>query len=199
MVVKICGITNREDAMVCAESGASAIGFNFYAKSPRYISARDAAEIARDLPAGLLKVGVFVDETPDNILRIRDKANLDIVQLHGDERPDPAFEGLRVWKAFPASVELSKAIAEWPAEAYLIDTPTITHGGSGKTFNWSRAHGLPGRLILAGGLDAGNVRAAIREVRPWGVDACSRLESAPGKKDHEKVRQFIAAAQSELL
>jgi len=186
--------------MVCAESGASAIGFNFYAKSPRYISAEDAAEIGRDLPAGVLKVGVFVNETPDNVLRIRDKADLDVVQLHGDERPDPAFEGLRVWKAFPASTkELSKAISEWPAEAYLIDTPTSTRGGSGKTFDWSLALDLPGRLILAGGLDGGNVRAAIREVRPWGVDACSRLESAPGKKDHEKVRQFIAAAQSELL
>ncbi|MBM3752603.1 MAG: phosphoribosylanthranilate isomerase [Acidobacteria bacterium] len=188
-MVKVCGITNREDAMAAVEAGAGALGFNFYPKSPRYIAPADAAAIA--VPPGILRVGVFVNEP--RVREIVAEAGLDIAQLHGNETEAP--EGVRVWKAFRVNnVFRLEDIEAFPAEAFLLDTPTELYGGSGHTFDWSRARGASRRILLAGGLDADNVETAIRVARPWGVDACSRLESSPGRKDHSRMARFIAAA-----
>ncbi len=189
MIVKVCGITNREDAIAAVEAGAGAIGFNFYPKSPRYITPAEAAAIV--VPRGVLRVGVFVNEP--RAAEIAAEAGLDIAQLHGDETEAPA--GVRVWKAFRVNEQFRlEDLERFPAEAYLLDTPTEYYGGSGHTFDWSRARGAARRILLAGGLDAENVGTAIRIAQPWGVDACSRLESSPGRKDHSRMARFIAAA-----
>lgn len=190
MMVKICGITNREDAVAAAEAGASAIGFNFYRQSPRYISPTGAAMIGEKLPANVWKVGVFVNETPETIARIVLDAGLDVAQLHGSSEA----LGVRIWQAI--SAEEPEGIPLGPeVEAVLIDSPADgISGGSGKTWDWRRAPHLEKKIIIAGGLDADNVRQAIEEARPWGVDACSRIEKSPGLKDHDKMRKFIHAA-----
>ncbi|MBZ5610398.1 MAG: phosphoribosylanthranilate isomerase [Acidobacteriia bacterium] len=194
MMVKICGITNREDAMAAVEAGASAIGFNFYRDSPRYVSPTGAAMVAAKIPASVWKVGVFVDERPDAVAKIALEVGLDVAQLHGLAEA----RGIRIWRACQAADDQSMLIAQVgyeTAEALLIDTPSETlRGGTGQTFDWSRARFTGKKVIVAGGLDASNVRQAIEEAQPWGVDACSRLEKSPGLKDHEKMRQFIKAA-----
>ena len=191
MMVKICGITNREDALMAVEAGASAIGFNFYRESPRYISPTGAGLIAAKIPAGVWKVGIFVNETPETIAKIALDSGLDVAQLYGTSEA----RGIRVWRAIKANESLLSHINDETAEAVLLDTPSDDlHGGTGASFDWSRAKGLPKHVIIAGGLDAGNVRQAIEQAQPWGVDACSRLEKSPGVKDHEKVRQFVEAA-----
>jgi phosphoribosylanthranilate isomerase len=190
MMVKICGITNREDALAAAEAGASAIGFNFYRDSPRYISPTGAGLIAEKLPADVWKVGVFVNETPETIARIAIDAGLDVAQLHGSSDA----RGVRIWRAMSPVDEAALALFG-DAEAVLIDSPTDgVSGGSGKTWDWAQAPHLEYKIIIAGGLDADNVRLAIEQARPWGVDACSRIEKAPGLKDHYKMRKFILAA-----
>lgn len=190
MMVKICGITNREDALAAAEAGASAIGFNFYRESPRYISHTGAAMIGEKIPANVWKVGVFVNESPDTIARIVLDARLDIAQLHGSSMA----RGVRIWQAL--SAEEGEAVPLGPeVEAVLVDSPTDgISGGTGKTWDWTRPPQLDKKIIIAGGLDADNVRLAIEQARPWGVDACSRIEKAPGLKDHYKMRKFILAA-----
>lgn len=196
-LVKVCGITSAADAQAAVKAGAGALGFNFYRQSPRFISAADAAAITALLPEGILKVGVFVNEAPGTVQAIVREAGLDIAQLHGDEAPGAFPEGVRVWKAFRVDEAFALSRLErYPAEAFLLDTPTALYGGSGHTFDWQRARGAAGRILLAGGLDETNVREAIAVAQPWGVDACSRLESAPGKKDHDRVARFIAAAHS---
>jgi phosphoribosylanthranilate isomerase len=193
MMVKICGITNREDALAAVEGGASAIGFNFYQRSPRYIDPECAAAVAEGL--AVLKVGVFVNESPARIAGIAQQAGLDVAQLHGAETEAGYPRGIRVWKA--ARVDDNFRITDLdglPAEAFLLDSPG--GGGTGRTFDWSRAAGSSRRIILAGGLDASNVKQAIAAARPWGVDACSRIESAPGRKDHLKMAQFLKEATS---
>jgi phosphoribosylanthranilate isomerase len=194
MMVKICGITNAADCLAAAGAGASAVGFNFYPRSPRYVSRDTARELAALLPAAVLRVGVFVDTPPETVIAVAEYVGLDIAQLHGGEAP----VGLRVWRAFRADrSSLAQDIAAGGAEAFLIDTPSTTlAGGTGTSFDWSIAAGLPGRIVLAGGLHEGNVGEAIRQARPWGVDACSRIERVPGKKDHEKMRRFVSAALS---
>lgn len=184
MMVKVCGITRREDAVAAVEAGASALGFVFYKQSPRYVTPEQAAELGAGL--AVWKVGVFVDESPSNIEAVMSAARLDIAQIYGNGAPACAS---RVWKAFRgASIP-----AVEDAEAVLIDGAR-----SGIPFDWRLARGVAEKVIVAGGLDASNVREAIRIAEPWGVDACSRLESAPGIKDHEKVRRFIDAAQEVL-
>ena len=191
MMVKICGITNRDDALAAAEAGASAIGFNFYHDSPRYISPTGAAMIAEKIPADVWKVGVFVDESAETIARIALRVGLDVVQLHGVSEA----RGIRVWHACKAYDPMALAIFEAQIEAFLLDAPSDRlRGGTGTTWDWSMAKGLPHKIIIAGGLDADNVAQAIREAQPWGVDACSRLEKFPGVKDHFKMRKFIIAA-----
>jgi phosphoribosylanthranilate isomerase len=190
VMVKICGITNREDALAAIDGGAAALGFNFYPASPRYIAPEEAAVIVAGLPRRISKVGVFVDESPANVMRIARQVGLDIAQLHGNEQPEQFPQDMRVWKAIRILNRPGETHA-WPAgvEAVLLDGP-----GSGTTFDWARTpHGIA-KLILAGGLDADNVRQAISQVHPWGVDACSRLESTPGRKDHFKMAAFLKAA-----
>jgi phosphoribosylanthranilate isomerase len=191
MMVKICGITNGEDALAAVEAGASAIGFNFYRESPRYISPTGASMIAAKLPAALWKVGIFVNETPDAIARIALDAALDVAQLYGTSEA----RGIRIWRAIKANESLLAHVNDADAEAVLLDTPSeALHGGTGTSFDWSRAKALPKRVIIAGGLDAANVRRAIEQAQPWGVDACSRIEKSPGLKDHDKLREFVKAA-----
>jgi phosphoribosylanthranilate isomerase len=190
MMVKICGITNREDALAAVEAGASAIGFNFYRESPRYISHTGAAMIGAKIPASVWKVGVFVNESPETIARIVLDAGLDVAQLHGTS----LARGVRIWQA----LSVKDDIADLPIqnlEALLIDSPVFgIYGGSGNTWDWTQAPHLQQKVIIAGGLDAENVRLAIEQAKPWGVDACSRIEKSPGLKDHDKMRQFIQAA-----
>lgn len=187
MMVKICGITNREDALAAIEGGAAALGFNFYPASPRYITPEEAAGIIAGLPP-VWKAGVFVDETPQTISRIARQAGLDIAQLHGHESPADYPADIRVWKAIRVRGEIGE-LRYGTAEAVLLDGPA-----SGESFDWWQARRGGTRLIVAGGLDAGNVRQAIELARPWGVDACSRLESRPGRKDHFKMAEFLKAA-----
>ena len=191
MMVKICGMTNREDALAAIDGGAAALGFNFYPASPRYISPDEAAAIADGLPPGVWKVGVFVDESPEAVLQTAGQVGLDIAQLHGSERPEQYPRGIRVWRAIRmlAGGSACPTTATAGVEAVLLDGPA-----SGQVFDWTRVpHGIA-KLILAGGLDAGNVREAIEQVHPWGVDACSQIESSPGRKDRFKMAAFLKAA-----
>ncbi len=181
-MVKVCGITSREDAEAAVAAGASALGFVFYPKSPRYVTPEQAAELGRNLD--VWKVGVFVDETAASVETIMHSALLDIAQIYGGEAPG----GVRVWKAFRVTGGLG-AFATDGAEAVLLDGQS-----NGESFDWTLARGAAEKVIVAGGLDASNVASAIRLARPWGVDASSRLESSPGIKDHEKVRRFVNAA-----
>jgi phosphoribosylanthranilate isomerase len=190
MMVKICGITNREDALAAVDAGASAIGFNFYRESPRYISHTGAAMIGEKIPANVWKVGVFVNESPESIARIVLDAGLDVAQLHGSSK----MRGMRVWQAMSAVSTVARPFTE-SVEAILIDSPSNeVFGGTGKTWDWSQAPHLEHKIIIAGGLDPSNVRKAIEQAHPWGVDACSRIEKSPGLKDHDKMRRFIQAA-----
>jgi phosphoribosylanthranilate isomerase len=196
MMVKVCGITNREDALAAAEAGASALGFVFWPGSPRYIEPDRAADILAILPSTVSKVGLFVNEPPDAVANVAGHLGLDIVQIHG-ETPPPGK--LRVWKALGVKPEFRpQQLDGYAAEAFVLDAPAgAAHGGTGKTYDWRLVAGIPKKVVLAGGLDAENVREAIRTARPWGVDASSRLESAPGRKDHKKMAAFIEAALSE--
>lgn len=196
MMVKICGITNREDALAAAEGGVTALGFNFCSMSPRYVQPETAAEIIQILPPAIWKVGVFVNAPPDRIANITKLLNLDVVQLHGDETEFPI--DVRVWKAarVTETFDISE-VERCPAEAVLLDSASNgIYGGSGKSFDWSLARNCARKVIVAGGLDAANVRQAIEQARPWGVDACSRIESAPGKKNHVQMAAFLKSARS---
>ncbi len=206
--VKICGITNIEDAIFAAECGADDVGFNFYKNSPRYIRPEQAKLIISGIDVDVLKVGVFVNETTENICEIAALTGLDIIQLHGDE--DNRFieeihlrSGLPVIKAFRVDSDFNAdKVKDCGAEAVLLDKySTKERGGTGETFDWAVAKSVRlvvERLYLAGGLTAENVAEAIKTVRPYAVDACSCLESTPGKKDPEKVARFIAAAKGAL-
>jgi phosphoribosylanthranilate isomerase len=190
MVTKICGITNPGDALAAAAAGATALGFNFWPGSPRYLTADDAAAILARVPPGVWRVGVFVDEDASVIGRIARRLALDVVQLHGDCTPP---DGLRVWRAVAAGARID---ASPDVEAWLVDTPAGgQRGGTGRTFDWNLAARVDAKIVLAGGLDAANVADAIAAARPWGVDACSRLESSPGRKDHARMLAFIEAAR----
>jgi len=188
MFVKICGITNREDALAAVDAGARALGFIFYDKSPRAVTAAQVEAFVGDLGKDVWKVGVFVNETPAKIEAIAAQLGLDVAQLHGAETPELHPGNLRVWKAF--RVEDGRiGNSDYPAEAILLDGPS-----SGKAFDWSLAADFPGKLIVAGGLDENNVREAVARTRPWGVDVGSGIEAAPGRKDHARMKQFIKAA-----
>jgi phosphoribosylanthranilate isomerase len=196
LVLKICGITNQEDAGAAISGGATAIGFNFYPRSPRYLDPERAAVIASD--ARIQRVGVFVNESPARVREIACIARLDIAQLHGEEEAADYPAGIPVWKAVRVvdSSDLT-LFDDLPAEALVLDGPAAElYGGAGKVFDWRQASGFHRRIVLAGGLDASNVGEAIAAAHPWGVDACSRLESAPGRKDHIKMLAFLAAARA---
>ncbi|HUA60375.1 MAG TPA: phosphoribosylanthranilate isomerase [Verrucomicrobiae bacterium] len=197
MTIKICGITCQEDADGAIDGGATALGFNFFPKSPRYIAPEEAARIRSE---NVRRVGVFVNESAARIVEIARMASLDVAQLHGDEPPAEFPEGFAVWKA--ARVEGGFDFERYrnsPAEALLLDGPAADlYGGSGKTFDWSLAARAHQRIIIAGGLDASNVALAVELAHPWGVDACSRIESSPGRKDHKKMLEFLLAARAAL-
>ncbi len=190
-VVKVCGITVERDAEIALDAGANALGFNFYAGSPRYLTPDRARRIISSLQATFLRVGVFVNATQAELATVVDQTGLDIVQLHGDRCPTQLPSSFRVWRSVMAGASISPYSG---VEAYVIDSPSSQFGGSGKSFDWSLAAAFPHRKIIAGGLDATNVADAIRVALPWGVDACSRLESTPGKKDEKRVRDFIREA-----
>jgi phosphoribosylanthranilate isomerase len=190
-IVKVCGITCEEDARIAVEAGANALGFNLYPKSPRYIEPDRAAAIIERVPGDYLKVGVLVVPRLVNLPTI----SLDVLQLHGRMNGFNVPDGYRIWRAVAAGTELP---AEGQFEALLLDSATPQFGGSGKSFDWTLAKRVPHRILIAGGLDASNVAEAVRICRPWGVDACSRLESKPGKKDPTRVREFVRAALAAL-
>lgn len=199
VIIKVCGITVLEDALAAVEGGATAIGFNFYPRSKRYIAPELAAPIAAALPSHIVKAGVFVNEAPNSIEAIARETGLDVAQLHGDESAAQLPTGLRVWKAFRVEASFNAAQLEhFPsAEAFLLDGPAgAEYGGAGIPFAWGLAAGATKRILIAGGLDASNVRQAIREAHPWGVDACSRIETSPGRKDRAKMMDFLKAAIS---
>ena len=183
MMIKVCGITRREDAEAAVEAGASALGFIFYPQSPRSVAPEKAAALGEGLP--VWKVGVFVDETPAAIEAVMCAARLDVAQIYGGAAPD----GARVWKALRIAGSFDAALGRG-AEAVLLDGAQ-----TGIPFDWRVAQGAAEKVIVAGGLDASNVAEAIRLARPWGVDASSRLESAPGIKDHARLRRFVQAAR----
>lgn len=196
--VKICGITSIEDALAAVDSGADALGFVFYDRSPRKVAPEAAAEIVAALPPFVTKVGVFVDSPLEMIDEIVSFCKLDSVQLHGQESPEfcrALFP--RVVKAFRVNgYGTVDEVGKYRAAAYLLDAyhPAIV-GGTGETFDWeiARTIGATRRVILAGGLNAANVRQAIATVKPYGVDVSTGVESSPGKKDAELVRAFIKA------
>jgi phosphoribosylanthranilate isomerase len=198
MILKICGITNQNDATAAIAGGATAIGFNFYLKSPRYIAPERAAEITTG--PGVRRVGVFVDEHPSRVEEIARLARLDVAQLHGHELPAAYPAALTVWKAVNVTGKVDfSSYQTSPAEALLLDGPAAElYGGSGQTFDWRLAAGIGKPIVVAGGLDASNVATAIQLAHPWGVDACSRIESSAGKKDHQKMNAFLQAAKAAL-
>jgi len=197
--VKICGITNTADANAAIDAGADQLGFNFYPKSPRQISAAEAAKIRPQLPGKVKAVGIFVNATAAEVTATQKLLKLDAAQLHGDETPEQAAEiarSLPVIKAFRIDSDFPlDTLDEYPgAFAYLLDAAdTGQYGGTGRTTDWdvARRAALEHRIILAGGLKVENVAAAIRIVRPYGVDVASGVESKPGKKDHGRLREFI--------
>ncbi|MBI5386796.1 MAG: phosphoribosylanthranilate isomerase [Verrucomicrobia bacterium] len=201
--VKICGITSRDDAMRAVEAGADALGFMFYAPSPRAVSARVAADIVRALPPLIAKVGVFVNSPADEVRRAIAACGLDTLQFHGDEPPEFCAQfALKVVKAFRVrDAESLKPLASFETAAWLLDSFVAgQRGGSGAKFNWDlalEAKKLGRPIVLAGGLTPENVADAVRHVQPFGVDVSSGVESAPGRKDAARMRAFIAAAKGQ--
>lgn len=201
MRVKICGITNLPDAQVAVEAGADALGFNFYEKSPRFVSWETAADISRSLPPYTLRVGVFVNPTAELVRRAIGECGVNLLQFHGDEPPAFCIQfGLMSMKAFRLrDAESLKALPEYRTDAWLLDAyASDTFGGTGEGFNWqlaveARKVGKP--IFLAGGLTPENVARAVQEVQPFGVDVASGVESSPGRKDPVRVRDFIKAAK----
>jgi phosphoribosylanthranilate isomerase len=200
--VKICGITSVADGLVAAEAGADLIGLMFYEASPRRVTLAQASGIAHALPPFVLRVGVFVNPSPDLVLQAISDCHLNLLQFHGDEPSDFCTQfGLMSMKAVRIQDEASlDQLGNYQTEALLLDAYSPKGlGGTGETFNWELAvtaqrYGKP--LFLAGGLTPANVAEAVRIVRPFGVDVSSGVESSPGKKDAGKVKAFIAAAKS---
>jgi phosphoribosylanthranilate isomerase len=198
MFVKICGITNEDDALFAVAMGADAVGFVF-APSPRQIAAQQVYDITRRLPPEILTVGVFRDEAPARVIDTVNRAGLKAAQLHGHETPDMVAEVAQqlrwVIKSVVAGSPDAMHADQFGTDMILVDAP---HPGSGKVFDWSLMESVAEgpRLILAGGLDLDNVAEAVRLVRPWGVDVSSGVEKSPGKKDALKVKSFIERARA---
>lgn len=199
--IKICGMTSLTDALAAVESGADAVGFIFYKKSPRYISEKDAKKIVAGLPPFVNRVGVFVNESAERIERISKSCRLDYVQLHGEESPafcrkirGKVIKAIRVKNA-----QSIRTMAGYPVDGFLLDAYNEqTSGGTGETFDWSLVRQAKrfGPILLAGGLAASNVQEAIRKARPYAVDVCSGVEKCPGKKDPKKIAAFVRAVRS---
>jgi phosphoribosylanthranilate isomerase len=201
--IKICGITNLEDALLAAELGADALGFIFYPKSPRYVAPETAQRIMAQLPPFVTSVGVFVDEEASQVRELAARAGLDWIQVHGQESPDYCRSlGRRVIKGFRIKDGGSLAELEpyrGAIQAYLLDTyKTGQVGGTGETFDWELAREAKkyGQIILAGGLTPENVTQALSVAQPHAVDTASGTEAAPGKKDPARLRRFFAAVRA---
>ena len=201
-LVKICGITNAGDARVAADAGADAVGLIF-AESPRRVSIEEARRISTVLPENIIRVGVFVDEKPAEVLTISREVGLDLAQLHGDETPEAVTAvwegGVKVMKAIRVSDASSlQALDRYEADLILLDSYSKkARGGTGERFDWGLANSLTGRdnIVVSGGLGPENVREAIEIFEPYGVDASSALEDEPGRKNGERVRRFVLAAR----
>ena len=202
--VKICGITILEDAEAAVDAGADALGFMFYEPSPRHIAIAVAAAIIQELPPFVAKVGVFVNASSEQVRRTIAECGLDTLQFHGDEAPGFCRQfGLKAIKAFRVrDAESLRQMTDYRSEAWLLDSYVEGKiGGTGARFNWQLAREagtIHRRIILAGGLTPENVGQAVREVRPYGVDVSSGVESAPGQKDHAKIRAFVEAVNSSV-
>ncbi len=202
--VKICGITNAQDAAVAVEAGADALGFIFYRKSPRYIEPAAAKEIIETLPVFVTPVGVFVNEEVEAIRSIMDRCGIRLAQLHGDETADycqtvsrPVMKALRL-KDRSSLLALAEFAGRAGVYGFVLDSFTEKeYGGTGLKADWELAAEAAKTVtvLLAGGLTPDNVTEAITVVRPYGVDVSSGVESAPGKKDHGKVRAFLEAVR----
>ena len=202
--VKVCGITNLEDALAALEAGAEMLGFNFYPRSPRYVTAAEARKIIGRLPGGVTCVGVFVNEpAPADVERVAREAGLGAVQLHGDETPEycRSLRGLTTIKALRVGADYDvESAAAYDTDAVLLDAYVAgERGGTGHTFDWALAtltrERVP-RLLLAGGLNPDNVAAALAAVRPYAVDVCSGVETSPGRKCPELMRRFVEQVKS---
>jgi phosphoribosylanthranilate isomerase len=198
MKVKVCGITRYEDAVMALEQGVDALGFNFFPSSPRYVDPAGASSIIRRLPPFAATVGLFVNvPEPGEVAEIARLAGVRILQLHGDETPEYCRK-LADWTLIKAvrvgESGIPEGLAEYPVQAFLLDVKDeALFGGTGRCFDWNLTKGmrLSYPIVLAGGLRPDNVRQAIRVVAPYGVDVCSGVESAPGKKDAAKLIEFM--------
>jgi phosphoribosylanthranilate isomerase len=201
--VKICGITNIEDALQAVQAGADALGFVFFEKSPRFVEPEGAAAIIAGLPPLVQVVGLFVNAPLDLVNTTADRCGLDLVQLHGEESPSYCDSvRRRVMKAFRVrGMESLTTMADYRVAGYLLDAYSPhSYGGTGERFDWDCAVSAKGHgpIILAGGLDPDNVAAAVAKVAPFAVDVSSGVESSPGHKDPEKVTNFIKNAKIRL-
>lgn len=198
--VKVCGITNSEDAFCSVRLGAVALGFVFYKKSPRFISPEEAGEVIRQIPPFVTKVGVFVNAEADYLREARDIAGFDVYQFHGDETPEfcAAFGENYIKAIRVKNAESLDAVELYDTDAFLFDTYSPnSYGGTGESFSWDvlSHRKLENKfVILSGGLNSNNVRDAIRAVNPYAVDVSSGVESSPGIKDHLKLKQFMETA-----
>jgi len=204
--VKICGITNLEDAKASIKAGCDALGFVFFKLSPRYIASQKAREIIRKLPKNIAKIGVFVNAKEKTIKNIAKLCSLDILQFHGNESPDfcQRFNGYKIIKAFRVRNKIDlKNILRYKTFAYLFDTfAKSKFGGTGKKFNWDslrRLEDIKEPIFLSGGLTEKNVKSAIETIHPDWVDVSSSVEVKPGKKNHKKVREFIRIVKKSVL
>ncbi len=210
--IKICGITTPDDARAAAQAGADAVGLNFYAKSPRYISPETARSIIAALPNRVVKVGLFVNATVPDVCRLFDDLSLDLVQLHGDEPPEflaqlggrPVMRAFRVGVAgLPPVVDYlcrCRELGAMPAVSLFDSLMPGVYGGTGTTADWSVAKNYVSQtelppLVLAGGLTSENVAEAIRAVRPAAVDTAGGVESSPGRKDPALMQMFVQEAR----
>ncbi len=203
MLVKICGITNLEDALAAVEFGADALGFNFFPESPRYIAPEAAKEILAEIPPVVWKVGVFVNESEERVRDLSVDLRLDYLQFHGDETPFYCEQfATPYWKAFRLKDDKSLDLMKrYHCEYYLVDAfVENAFGGTGIVGNWDLAREAKksGAIFLAGGLTPENVTEATQTVRPDGVDVASGVEKAPGKKDLQKLESFIERAKGQL-
>ena len=202
--VKVCGITNAEDAWAAVEAGADALGFIFYEQSPRYVVPAVASRIIAELPPLIMPVGVFVNEGMATVRSIMDTCGLAMAQLHGDENASychelsrPSMKALRL-KDRGSLLALAEYQGRGGVRGFVLDTfSELTYGGTGQVTDWALAADVAKstRILLAGGLTPDNVAEAIHTVRPYGVDVSSGVESAPGKKDHAKIRAFLEAVR----
>lgn len=201
--IKICGITREEDLAAAVAAGADALGFVFYAPSPRHVTPERAAQLASRVPAFVTRVGLFVNETAEGVGAVLNTVPLDLLQFHGDEDASycaqfgrPWIKAARVKPGFDL-LEYASLFAGVPGvSGLLLDAHVEGYGGGGRTFDWSVIpQSLPLPVILSGGLHPGNIVEAVRAVRPWAVDVSSGVEAAPGIKDAQKITEFIAGVR----